>query len=444
MNNERVIWKPNPGPQTEFLACPAREVLYGGSAGAGKTDGLLIAGATQTGNPAHRAIIFRRSFPMLRDLIERSHELFVPLGAQFNKQSSQWRFPSGALLEFGFLDADEDRYRYFGRAFSFIGWDELTTWPIDSNYIFLMSRLRAIAESGLRLEVRATCTPNGVGVQWVKQRFNIGNDDGKSEVIDEATGLRRVFIPARISDNPFLAGGAYEQTLRALPEASRKALLHGRWDVYEGAVFNEWDYGRHTCHPFPIPATWDIWRACDDGFAAPACVLWLAHDRDITDTVYVIEEVYRNRMTPDIMAVEILRRDRSIQMDIGGDVIDNDMPLDGVIDSASFADVGMGGGRAQVMNSLGCNWEPAEKGPGSRLAGISAIHSRLALRNDGSSGLIIFRSCKNLIRTLPALCYDTAHPEDYDTDAEDHCVDALRYGLTRRERWFRRVRVKGI
>jgi hypothetical protein len=163
-----ILWKPTE-KQHEFLACPAREVLFAGSVGSGKTDAILMAGLSQVGNGKHRALILRRGFPMLRDLIGRSHELFLPLGATFNKSDHQWTFPSGAIVEFGFLDADEDRYRYMGRQFSFIGWDELTSWPGDGTdaqgqpvsaaFIYMLSRLRAVEGSGLRLEVRATCTP---------------------------------------------------------------------------------------------------------------------------------------------------------------------------------------------------------------------------------------------------------------------------------------------
>ena len=96
------------------------------------------------------------------------------------------------------------------------------------------------------------------------------------------------------------------------------------------------------------------------------------------------------------------------------------------------------------MNACGCAWIPSEKGNDSRLAGKAAIHSRLALRDDGLPALIIFRTCKNLIRTLPALPYSSQHPEDVDTDAEDHGYDALRYLLTKREYHFQRVRVRGL
>src|SRR6266568_2007918 len=146
-----VLWSPTP-KQAEFLACPAREVLFGGSVGAGKSDALLTSALSQTANPRHRAIVFRKSFPQLRDLIARSHELYRALGGEFNKQDKQWTFPSGAVIEFGYLDAPEDRFNYQGRSFSLLAFDELTLWPGDSvdasgepcnsSYVYLLSRLR--------------------------------------------------------------------------------------------------------------------------------------------------------------------------------------------------------------------------------------------------------------------------------------------------------------
>src|SRR5947208_4158437 len=228
------------------------------------------------------------------------------------------------------------------------GWDELTSWrgdstdaqgqPVSGAYTYMLTRLRAVEGSGLRLEVRATCTPRGVGHAWVKARWNIPNDGSASEVIDPQTGFRRVFIPARIGDNPYLAGTEYERQLQALPEASRKALLLGRWDVYEGAVFAEWDARVHTCEPFPIPAEWEDWRGGDDGYASRAAVLWFAKD-DIHDRVYVIAELYASGMTPEVMAREVLLIDKTIPRNIGnGQVMENGSTLRGTIDSASFAD----------------------------------------------------------------------------------------------------------
>jgi hypothetical protein len=124
--------------------------------------------------------------------------------------------------------------------------------------------------------------------------------------------------------------------------------------------------------------------------------------------------------------------------------------LDGTIDSASFADVGLcgttgrGGGRADIMNRLGCQWTPSPKGDGSRLAGKAQIHARLALKRDGWPGLMITSNCVNTIRTLPSLAYSRTHPEDVDSDCDTHCYDALRYGLTRKRISCQLYRVKGI
>jgi hypothetical protein len=432
--SKRTVWTPT-SRQAEFLSRPEREVLFGGSVGAGKSDGLLASAASQTGNKRHRAIIFRRTYPQLRDLIGRSHELYLPLGASFNKSDKQWTFKNGAIIEFGYLDAPEDRYNYQGRAFSFLGFDELALWPGDatdanqescnSSYVYLLSRLRTVEGSGLRLEVRSTCTPGGPGHGWVKQRFGIGDDGGPSERVDPKTGYHRVFVPGRIDDNPYLAGGEYARFLDTLPEADRKSLKEGRWDSYAGAVFSEWSYKLHTCEPFPVPDGLEMWRGCDDGYADPACVLWFLYD-EIRDRIFVVNELYRSGLTPEALAEAVLSIDKLYCRQ-----------LDGVIDSASFADIGLGaesgkGGRANVMNRLGCNWKPSVKGEGSRLAGKHLIHSRLAPRSDGWPGLIVSRVCRNLIRELSQLVYSTTHKEDVDTDSPDHAYDCLRYGLSRK------------
>jgi hypothetical protein len=194
-------------------------------------------------------------------------------------------------------------------------------------------------------------------------------------VIDPQTGYRRVFIRATIADNPYLHNTEYERSLAALPEASRKALLEGRWDVFEGAVFSEWDPNIHTCEPFPIPAEWQIWRGCDDGFAAPCACLWLAHD-ETHDRIFVVQELYERGLTPEVMARAVLAIDRSIPLDDGGEIFDNDMPLDGVIDSAAFSEIGLGaesgkGSRGDIMNSLRVQLETRPQG--RWLAGARAV-----------------------------------------------------------------------
>jgi hypothetical protein len=378
--------------------------------------------------------------------------LYLPLGGRFNKQDKQWSFGSGAIVEFGFLDAPEDRYNFQGRAFSFLGFDELGLWPADgvdasgepvnTSYVFLLSRLRTTKDSGLRLEVRATGTAGGPGHGWIQARFGIPGDGSSSERVDPATGYRRVFISARIDDNPYLAGTEYARFLDTLPEADRRAFKEGRWDSFVGSVFTDFDPAIHVIEPFPVPAEFDLWRGCDDGFAAPAAVLWLAKE-PTTERVYVVSELYRVGMTPFEMAEQVLRIDREIPMSVDGVTIRNDCPVHGIIDSASFSDEGLGG-RAGLMNQRGCMWSPCEKGVGSRVGGKSMIHDLLKIGKDGKPGLQVFKHCRNLIRTLPLLCYDKTHPEDVDASGESHLYDALRYGLQWRRPVFRKLKVRGL
>jgi hypothetical protein len=118
-DRRNIIWTPTER-QAEFLSAPEREVLYGGSLGGGKSDACLSCALLDYDNPKHRAIFFRRSFPQLRSVIERSHELYRPLGGIYNIQTSTWTFPSGAKIEFAFLDSDSDKWRYAGRSFNCI------------------------------------------------------------------------------------------------------------------------------------------------------------------------------------------------------------------------------------------------------------------------------------------------------------------------------------
>jgi hypothetical protein len=440
--NEIKIWGPNPGRQHEFVANVEREVLYGGAAGGGKSDGLLGSALLEYKNRAHRAIIFRKTFGELKDLIDRSHEVYPALRGRYKSSAKEWRFPSGAMIEFGHMEKMKDVYKY-KRAWNFIGFDELTHWPttgvdpatgepICFPYLFLLGRLRSVVGSGCKLRIRATTNPGGAGHEWVRARFKIPDDGGASEVYDYLVKEWRLFIPSRIADNPFLSGTPYEDTLNALPEDTRKMMKDGRWDVVAGAMFSEFDHRIHVCDPFPIPIGAKIWRGGDDGFNAPAAVYW---GFKLDGRTYIAGELYKPGLTPEAMAEEVLKRDRALPVqDDEGVIVTNEEALAGSIDSSAFNEIGVsnarGTGRGQIMNTLGCRWQPAQKGPGSRIAGANLIHSYLREKlRDGKPKLIIFRNCTNLIRTLPTLPKDPTNPEDVDTEAEDHAYDGLRYFL---------------
>ena len=112
--NSKIVFKPNTGPQTEFLSAPEQDVLYGGSAGGGKSYAMLVDPLRYMHIKEHRALLLRKSMPELRELIDKSRELYPKAfsGAKFREVEKIWRFPSGASLEFGYLDRDADVYRY--------------------------------------------------------------------------------------------------------------------------------------------------------------------------------------------------------------------------------------------------------------------------------------------------------------------------------------------
>jgi hypothetical protein len=280
---EEIVWEPTQR-QSAFLACDDFEVLYGGAAGGGKSDALLIdALCLQHGgpdNPHHRAVLFRRSFPELRDLIDRSLELYplIVAGAKYNQTEKVWTFPSGAKVEFGYLQHDNDRLKYRGRAWNYIGFDELTLWPTNVCYLYLFSRCRS-TDKTLPRYIRATTNPDGPGQKWVMERWGIQPEGRETnlpvDIVDEEHGtvttLRRRFIPAKLSDNPHLGGTGYREALLQMEPEEREALLKGLWkgSKVKGAYYvNEMQKmradGRMRRVPhqpgIPVNTFWDLGR----------------------------------------------------------------------------------------------------------------------------------------------------------------------------------------
>ena len=446
MKKERpVLFRPTP-KQAAYISASEREVLIAGGSGSGKSLALLMAAAHGTGQAGHRALIIRRSFAELRELLSKSLTIFPSIGGTYHASTTTWRFKSGAEIELGYCDSHLDHARYLGRQWNFIGIDELCEYgadtedangePCSSTYLFLMSRLRSPVGTNLPLEIRATAVASGVGKLFVQQRWQIPPEGGDTLVVDPSTGLHRRFIFATVADNEHLGGedGQYAQTLKALPQHQRAAWLHGRWDAVSGSsMFPEWDAAVHLVAPFDIPRTWKFYRACDDGYNAPMCVLWCAHDADTTDTIYVVRELYPSTNTATC--------GRAI-LDIDEQVVPG-VRWGGPIDTSAFVNLGTGTSRGHAMNELGCNWRPVEKGTGSIQAGLSAIHARLAKRDGGMPGLRVFKGmCPNLVRELTAAVTAPNNCEVLDPSCPDHSIDALRYLVSYKRPWTKVVKVK--
>jgi len=252
---DEIAWSPTP-PQADFLAAPDDEVLFGGAAGGGKSDALLID-AMQLQQPAaldwrmYRALLLKRTYPELEQLIDRARWLYpqVVPGAKWNGNDKAIKFPSGAQIEFGYLRRDSDRFQYQGSEYQWVGFDELTLYSSPVAWEYLASRVRS-TNKDVHVYQRATCNPGGVGHDWVKEYWRIPDLGSPTRFRITQTAERRDgstqtkhtwmrFIPSRLDDNPYLAETDYRFRLMRLDEMSRRALLEGRWDVIDipGAIF---------------------------------------------------------------------------------------------------------------------------------------------------------------------------------------------------------------
>jgi hypothetical protein len=417
---ENVIFSPNEGPQTDFLAAGETDVLYGGAAGGGKSYAMLVDPLRFAHRAAHRALILRRSMPELRELIDKSRELYPKAfpGCRYREVEKLWNFPSGAKVEFGFLERDADVYRYQGQAYSWIGFDEITHLPTEFSWNYLASRLRT-TDSEIVPYMRCTANPGGSGAQWVKKRYISPAPPNESFMGDD--GITRKFIPARLNDNPYLAqDGRYEQMLKSLPPTQRKQLLEGNWEIAEGAAFTEFDRHLHVVEPFEIPLHWERTKGLDYGYASESACVWAALDP--TDgTLIIYRELYRK----GLLATELAEMLTNMELN-------DPTSVRGVLDTACWSRTGTTGPTvAETLIQGGHKLRPADK---NRVAGKIQIHEHLKVQPSGRPRMQIFNTCPNLIRELQSIPLDRNNPEDVDTHASDHAYDALRYLIMSRPR----------
>lgn len=444
MRMANIVWQPQP-KQAAFMARPEYECLYGGAAGGGKSDALLAEALRQVHIPHYRAIIFRKTYPQLSELIDRSRALYGPAfpRARYNQTEHCWTFPSGAKVYFGSMQYTKDRINYQGKRYDFIAFDELTHFTWDE-YSYMFSRNRP-SGPGTRVYMRASTNPGGIGHGWVKDRFITAAPpltpvEDNYEVPDPSGRLiklrrRRIFVPSTVFDNQELLRNDpnYLANLAMLPEAERNALLYGSWDSFDGQVFREWrndprhyDDQRwtHVINPFPIPKHWRIYRGFDFGYAKPFSVGWFAVDED--GRIYHIKEYYGCTGTPNtgikLNPVEIAAGIRQMEAE---DPVLKGKQIVGIADPSIF-DESRGESVARMMQRSP-NFIYWQGGDNTRLAGKMQFHYRLAFDSEGLPMFQVFSTCKHFIRTIPTLVYDESKVEDINTDQEDHIYDMCRY-----------------
>ena len=437
-----VLWTPQ-RRQADFLARFEDEALYGGAAGGGKSEALVAEALRQAYIPHYRALILRKTYPELSELIDKSQRYYRGAfpGAQWSEARHMWRFPSGAKIYFGAMQHTNDRFKYQGRAYDYIAFDELTHFTQDE-YLYLLSRNRA-SGPGTRVYLRASANPGGIGHGWVKARFltpappmqtiwedvQVRTPDGAVHTARRS----RIFVPSTVFDNQILLQNdpAYAARLAALPDADRRALLYGDWDAFAGQVFSEWradpaHYAdrryTHVVDPFPIPRGWRVVRGFDFGYSRPFSVGWWAISPD--GALCRIRELYGCTGTPNEGVrwepARIAREIKKIEQD---DPNIRGRTVRGVADPSIF-DESRGESVAQMMEREGIFFD---RGDNSRIAGKMQVHHRLAFDQNGAPGLTVFSTCRHFIRTVPALVYDPVNVEDVNTAMEDHIYDEMRY-----------------
>jgi len=472
---KEVIFKPWPGAQTEFMNFDGRYALFGGAAGPGKSKCLIYYPFRQIfiederkargeiQSSVGRSIIFRRTMPELRELIDRTMREFPRFsGADWHEQTKTWTFPCGYKYMFGQMEEAKDWIKYYSFEFTFVGFDECTTFEEEQvNQLDMRLRTTDPVLKNL-LWLRLATNPVGPGVEWVKKRY-VDVAPPRRLVIrrikvaekDPETGKERqrvverqqIYIPARLEDNPSLDAVEYSATLSSHSPEVRRQLLLGDWNVVQGAwVGDLWDPSVHVCKPFKIPNGWFRFRSGDFGTSSKSSIQWWAVDFDGNLVCYRSLTVTKH--TSEMLGGLI----REIEMEHGEwNVSKNQSLLNGPLDSACWNPTGVNGPSiADAMMAMGVVWSKSDKSAG-RHAAADQFRTRLMRRTGhptqkdpqtGRPALVVpgirwlegraVRSPRKYtfdgpIKSIPVLQADPDDPDVPDTRGDDHDWDSAAY-----------------
>ena len=358
--------------------------------------------------PRSKQLILRRSYSELEKSLIRVSLGIYPRGLYtYNATNHTGKFKNGSIIDFGYCATESDVFQYQSAENDVVRFDELTHFT-EFQYLYLISRIRGA--NGYPKQVKSSTNPGGVGHAWVKERFidvcepNTVFSDGKGT---------RVFLPSFLSDNIFLreSDPDYERRLLNLPDAQRRALLYGDWNIFEGQYFSEFSTAVHVCEPFSVPREWRRYRTLDYGLDRLAC-LWIAVSPE--GDAYVYKELCESDLIISEAASAILKRNASdeIYATLAPPDLWNRSQETGKSKALIFAEHGV----------------RFTKTANDRETGWLAVKELLKPKEDGTPRLRIFRQCTELIRCLPLLQIDPASPCDTLTEphAITHAPDALR------------------
>ncbi len=433
--------------QKLFHGSECDEVLYGGAAGGGKSYAICWDAFLRCMTyPGTHAYLFRRTIPELEMTLVRTMLQIVPKAlGKYTAGTHEMKFVNGSVAHFCFLQNEGDGLlRYQGAEIHWLYFDELTHFT-KAMYDYLRTRLRAERKLGIVPCVRCASNPGGPGHAWVKARFVDPTHGGREirEIVVESSVLgtkavRRVeYIPARPTDNPHITKD-YIVELEQKPEALKRALLMGEWDAFDGQAFPEFTddpahYGdglyTHVIEPFEIPYHWPRYVSFDHGYTRP-----------YSFGVWAVDEEGRAYRYKELYGCVSGEANAGVQQPPGeiarelANLLESEMReglrVTGVADPAIW-DRSRGMSVEEQIRS-GFGGVTFRKGDNTRLPGKMQLHERLKFGGDGRPMLYVFRTCRDFIRTVPALTYDSRRPEDIDTAGEDHIYDETRYFLMSR------------
>lgn len=449
-----ILWDAQP-KQAAFIACPCDDVGFGGARGGGKSDAVVGDWASHEDIYGSSAIgmAFRRERTQLVELIERAKQVLIPTGHKWHEQDKYFRGPNGGRLRFTYLENDSDADAYQGHSYTRLYPEEMGTFPAETPIMKLQATLRS--GNGVPCQMKGTCNPGGPGHQWVKSRYRLdthpkGMEIFKFEYTNPFTKKKiektRVFIPSKVVDNKYLGDDYVANLFQVGSENLVKAWLTGDWSVIEGAFFPEWSTDRHVIRPFQIPAGWLRFRSGDWGSAKPFSIGWwavvgddypLAVGKVLPRGAMVRYREWYGASSPNVglklTAEAVADGIRELESEEPRGIDSEPAIAYGVLDPACFASDG-GPSIAERMHSRKVYFRRADNSRVSKLGAIGGWDQlRARLVGDGERPMIyFFETCRDSIRTLPALQHDDKKAEDVDTESEDHAPDEIRYACMSR------------